>query len=148
MVASTNACWPPTIDEYFNLEWEYQGALARSGEKGSNTDKLNEINKEYNNYEKSGRAQRPGNEKFKDLLKRLEAWSEVDGTRSNAASKMLTTEFLRKHPGLADNKVLKIRMKREEEKNVSEAKGKKTSDKKPHMHGERPKSRTRESGRR
>ncbi|THV51668.1 hypothetical protein BGAL_0103g00270 [Botrytis galanthina] len=142
MVASTNACWPPTIDEYFNLEWEYQGALARSGEKGSNTDKLYYINKEYNNNNKSGRAQKA------DLLERLEAWSEVDGTRSNAASKMLTTEFLRKHPGLADNKVLKIRMKREKEENGSEAKGKETSDKKPHMHGERPKSHTRESGRR
>ncbi|TGO18224.1 hypothetical protein BTUL_0011g00300 [Botrytis tulipae] len=146
MVASVTACWPLTIDEYFNLEWEYQGALARSKETCSDTGKLCDINKEYNDNNKSGRPQPSDSKAFKDFMGRLKTWSEVDGTRSKAASKMLTPEFIRKHPGLADNRVLKDRMKREEEKNGSEAKGKETSGKRPH--GERSKSRTRESSRR
>ncbi|KAF7899441.1 hypothetical protein EAF00_003777 [Botryotinia globosa] len=146
MVASVTASWPLTIDEHFNLEWEYQGALARSNEKCSDTGELCDINTEYNECTKSVRPQPSNSKAFKDFMERLKTWSEVEGTRSRAALKMLTPEFIRKHPGLANNRVLKDRMKRGEEKNGSEAKGKETSGKKPQR--KPPRSRTEESRRR
>ncbi|TGO42848.1 hypothetical protein BHYA_0005g01140 [Botrytis hyacinthi] len=143
MVASVTARCPTTISDHFDLEWQYQGALARSKETILDTDKLYDINKEYNEYIKSGRIRSSDSKTFEDLMKRLETWSKVDGTRSTAASKMLTPEFIRNHSGLANNRILKDRMKIEEKKNKSEAKEKETPGEKTHRErSTSPKSRS------
>ncbi|TGO47258.1 hypothetical protein BOTNAR_0535g00100 [Botryotinia narcissicola] len=122
MVASVRASSPLTMEERFNLEWEYQAALARSKKNCSDTSELCGINKNYNERKKS----------VYDSMTLLEQWSGVNGTKSTAALKMLTPEFIKKHPKLDNNRVLKDRMNRGEEKNASEAKGKETSDKRPY----------------
>ncbi|TGO81675.1 hypothetical protein BPOR_1056g00010 [Botrytis porri] len=123
MGATVIVCMPPTIGDHILLESEYQKVLDQPvAQRTESLKELNEMSKEYNNVD----HRRPGDsEKDKKLMDRLERWSKVHGTRSKSASKKLTDEFIRTHPGLVKDPILKNRMKSQEKKKELEAENKK-----------------------
>ncbi|TGO66396.1 hypothetical protein BELL_0959g00030 [Botrytis elliptica] len=148
MVASVKVRSPPTticVRDHINLEIEYQGALARDNKDCSDMVGLEKI---IGDEFKTWSLQARDAETNEDLMKRLEKWSRERGTRSEAASKVLTSDFISKHPNLANSQILKDRIERQEKRKGLEAREKEKKPSGGKTHDKRSRSRAGGSSRR